>query len=785
MIISIGILAWNEAEVMATTLRSLLEQSLVRELAQSDHRLELVVVPNGCSDLTEQVATETLTAGAAALPAAHFTWRVQSLTEAGKANAWNQYVHQLSDPAADYLFLMDADIQFTHPDTLKNMLLALERDAHASVATDLPQKHVLFKARKTLFDRISLGIGQMTQAAPAQVTGQLFCARGPLLRRIHMPPGLITEDGFIKHMVCTGMFTGPSDDRRIVRAPNASHVFESYTRIADIFNNQCRQQVAQAIYVFLRDYLKAHVGAQDAGEIIAANNARDPDWYRALIRERVKQGGRWVMYPGAFGLRFRRLRNLSPPQALLKLPVAIVGFLMDSVVLVAANRRLWSGQLKGIWKDTKSYALAGAKAPVSPGAMTGDKVAHVMRRFVRDKWGGTESVVFNLASEYERAGIASPIFCTDMFAAPGAETVDNVSVRRFAYLFPWLFLGKEAKAKLRLKGGSPLSFGLFRALYREPRVALIHAHAQHRLGGIARTVARLRRIPYVVSIHGGYLTLPEEQSRQMQDPFRGKPEWGKLFGWLLGARRVLDDADAIICVGRDEHVEMTRRYGDKAHYVPNGVRTGLFRSAEGAAFRNHAGLQPGEKLALCVSRIDYQKNQLLLVRAFARFAARRPEWKLALIGAVTVESYRDQILAEVKRAGLESRVILIPGFAPDDPRLSSAYKAADVFVLPTVHEPFGIVILEAWAAGTPVIATRIGGIPGFTHDGEDILLFPKDDEAALLGHLDRLADDAALRARLVARATQEVTQYDWSSVARHMLSIYAAAQERHRRRNHA
>jgi glycosyltransferase involved in cell wall biosynthesis len=408
------------------------------------------------------------------------------------------------------------------------------------------------------------------------------------------------------------------------------------------------------------------------------------------------------------------------------------------------------------------------------------KVAHVMRRFVQQKWGGTESVVFNLAREYVHAGMESPIFCTDMFATPGAETFEGVQIRRFRDVFPWLFLGEEARAKLRLKGGSPLSFGLFRALAREPRLTVIHAHTQHRLGGIARTVARLRGIPYVVSIHGGVLTLPEDQSRKMQAPFRGKLEWGKAFGWLLGARRVLDDADAIICVGRDEHREMARCYGEKAHYVPNGVRTDLFRKADAAAFRSRAGLQPGEKLALCVSRIDYQKNQLLLVRAFARFAATRPEWKLALIGAVTVESYRDEIMAEVQRTGMASRVVLIPGFAPDDPLLPSAYKAADVFVLPTVHEPFGIVILEAWAAGTPVVATRIGGIPGFTHDGEDILLFAKDDEDELVRHLKRLADDTALRKRLVAGATREVAQYDWAAVARQMLAIYASAGERHR-----
>jgi glycosyltransferase involved in cell wall biosynthesis len=410
------------------------------------------------------------------------------------------------------------------------------------------------------------------------------------------------------------------------------------------------------------------------------------------------------------------------------------------------------------------------------------KVAHVMRRFSLQKWGGTESVVFNLARDYVRAGIESPVFCTEMLSKPGCEWVEKVPVHRFPYVFPWLFLGEEAKAKLRLKGGSPFSFSLFRALYREPGLSLIHAHVQHRLGGIARTVARLRGIPYVVSIHGGYLTLPQEQTEKMRDPFRGKLEWGKVFGFLLGARRVLEDADAIICVGRDEHEIMQKKYPGKSHYMPNGVRTDLFRHSTPEPFWKKYGLEPDEPFVLCVSRVDYQKNQLLLVRAFARFAAANPRWKLVLVGPVTVEQYGFQIMDEVRKAGLESRVLLIPGFQPDDPLLPSVYKAASMFVLPTVHEPFGIVILEAWAAGTPVIATRIGGIPGFTHDGQDILLFEKNDEAALVSHMETVANDGARRTTLIAGATREVSHYDWTAIALRMRGIYEQALERHARR---
>ncbi len=363
MRISLGIMAWNEAEIIATSLKSLFEQSLLKQLTDLKAHFEIVVVPNACTDNTADIARTALESLAAPFPPETLSWQVHVLPEPGKANAWNHYVHDFADPHADYLVLMDADITFSNPETLASMVAALERNPEALVSTDLPQKHILFKKRKTLFDRISLAVGQMTQAAPAQITGQLYCARGPILRDIYMPPGLMTDDGFIKFMVCTDLFRRPADNRRVIRAPNASHVFESYTRLRDVFLNQRRQQIAHAIHVYLREYLKDRVGDRNAGEIIRDNNARDPEWYRALIRERVKAGGWWVMYPGALAVRFKRLTHLPFAQIPLKLPTACLGFLMDAVVLLAANARLKSGQLKGVWKDTKSNTLARTAAP--------------------------------------------------------------------------------------------------------------------------------------------------------------------------------------------------------------------------------------------------------------------------------------------------------------------------------------------------------------------------------------------------------------------------------------
>ncbi len=399
-------------------------------------------------------------------------------------------------------------------------------------------------------------------------------------------------------------------------------------------------------------------------------------------------------------------------------------------------------------------------------------VAHVMRRFVPAKWGGTETVVFNLAREFEKRGIDSPVFCTDMFAEPGEEKVESVSIRRFPCCFPWFGLSEEAKSALRLKGGSPLSLPLFFALMKQKNLALVHTHVGRRLGGIARTVARLRGIPYVIHVHGGRHTVPQDQYDAMVAPVKGKIEWGKVFGLLFGSRRVFDDADAVICVGQSEAEEMRQRGQAHVHYLPNGVNVDRFAQAAPEPFRQAYGLE-GQPFVLCLSRIDFQKNQLLLIRAFDQFRKTHPDWKLVLIGSVSVEEYHRKILAEIEQRGLGDAVIIIPGLKPDDPLLPSACKAADLFVLPTANEPFGIVILEAWAAGTPVIATRVGGIPGFTTDGKNILLSEDNEDAMLVSKMEQLADDSDLRKTLSENGFAEVSEkYDWSVIADQVLKIY-------------
>jgi glycosyltransferase involved in cell wall biosynthesis len=402
------------------------------------------------------------------------------------------------------------------------------------------------------------------------------------------------------------------------------------------------------------------------------------------------------------------------------------------------------------------------------------RVVHVMRRFVPAKWGGTESVVYHVAREYERMGISSPIFATSMFANPGIEDFQGVTIRRFRYSLPWWGLTPEGRHALELKGGNPLSFSMLRALAGETQADFFHAHVQHRLGGSVRWAAKRHGKPYAVSIHGGHHTLPGEQTAQMLAPTIGKIEWGRAFGMFVGARRVLDDAAAIFCVGQDEADAMrAERPQQRVYYQPNGVDVQKFHLARAEDFlARHPGLK-GKKLLLCVSRVDPQKNQILLVRALAGIRRTEPLAHVVLIGAEVAPQYAAELRKEISDRGMGEHVTWIPGLPPGDPALTGAYKAASCFVLPSAHEPFGIVILEAWAAGLPVVATSVGGIPGFTTNEKNLLLTPAGQSEPLAAAVQRILATTQLGETLANEGFRLACErYDWPAVAREMLAKY-------------
>ena len=402
------------------------------------------------------------------------------------------------------------------------------------------------------------------------------------------------------------------------------------------------------------------------------------------------------------------------------------------------------------------------------------KIIYVCRRFNTDRWGGTETVIIETAKQLMCRGYDVQIFTTKALCKTEEEYVDGIKVRRFNYSLPWFGLSPVAKGTMLRKGGNLMSFSLLWALLLEENVSLIHLHSTHRIGAIGRTVAKLNRIPYVVSLHGGWFSVPQSEMVIIKEPFNNKLEWGKIFGFFLGSRRVMKDATVIICVGKKEADAVENRLPYKrVEYLPNGVDLHRYTEVDGELFRGKYEIAPETKIILCISRIDYQKNQILLIKSFAEVCRENTNKLLVLIGSVTVPEYYKKINELITDLRIEKKVILIPGLDPHDPLLFSAFKACNVFVLPSLHEPFGIVILEAWAAQKAVIASNLGGIVGFTENGHDCILVEPDNKGELTTAISKVLSDLELTKKLATNGYRKANEnFNWETITEKLITLY-------------
>lgn len=403
-------------------------------------------------------------------------------------------------------------------------------------------------------------------------------------------------------------------------------------------------------------------------------------------------------------------------------------------------------------------------------------IIHVPRRYVSSEWGGTETVINEIAKRQQAAGFSARIVTSMALSDSHHEKIAGIPVDRHRYCYPYFGLSSEDKNSLDKKGGNLLSLSLFTSLLKEKEARIFHAHSLKRLGGSVATAARLLGKPFVVSLHGGVFDVPTSELESMHQPVVGKLEWGKPFGALFGSRSVLENADLVICVGENEAEAAKTQLGhDRVTYLPNGVDTKRFSSGDGRIFREGHGIKASEFVILNVGRIDAQKNQLGLVEAFARFSQTRNNTRLVLVGPETQSDYARKLKSAILRSGLSHRILLLPGIAPDDPTLLDTYDACDIFAIPSTHEPFGIAALEAWSAGKPVVASAVGGLTTLIEDGRTGLHSRNGDD--LIEQFIQLYRAPSLRHNL-SRAGQEeaAKRYDWSIIHDRLEGLYQRAE---------
>jgi len=352
MIISVGILAYNEADQISETIDSFFSQSIFSIENQLPVTWEIICIPNGCMDDTASIAQQAFDRHTKKLNNEHLSCAVIEVTEAGKSNAWNKYIHDYSCKDADALLLMDADITFKEIDTLKNMITKLLVTPNADVVVDLLFKDIVFNKRKSLLEKISIQMSENKDKNRVTLSGSLYLGRSKTLRNVWMPKGLPGEDGFLRAMIVTDMFRQKQDDSRIVLAEHASHTYEACSSLKEIFHHELRLIIGTSLNCYLNwDFLlfATDPNGLGAGDLIKNRLSKDPDWYSKLIKNQILNHGFWVLPRGMLFSSFRKLKIKGTRNLFIDILLSLMAFFFRLPIYLVANYKLKKGSAIGFW----------------------------------------------------------------------------------------------------------------------------------------------------------------------------------------------------------------------------------------------------------------------------------------------------------------------------------------------------------------------------------------------------------------------------------------------------
>jgi glycogen(starch) synthase len=370
--------------------------------------------------------------------------------------------------------------------------------------------------------------------------------------------------------------------------------------------------------------------------------------------------------------------------------------------------------------------------------------------------GGISPHVYFLSKSLAKKGMNVYVVTCDFPGAPPHETIDGVEVYRIdSYKTPspdfatWVYLmnmnmQKEAAA---IVAKLPDKIDVFHAhdwLVATAGIGLKHVFTK----------------PLLVTMHS--------------------TEIGRRDGIHTATERMIGETEAwltyeawkVICCSQYMVSHVKWAFGlpdDKLVMVPNGVNTQVYENVQGQDCRTFRGkfALPEEKLVLFVGRLVYEKGAHVLINAIPKIIA-GINAKFVIVGSGYM---RDQLLNIVKSMGLEHKV-LFAGFV-DDETLLRLQSCADVSVVPSLFEPFGIVALEAMAAKSAVVVSDTGGLAEIVdHDVTGVKVYPNNPESLAWG-VTKVLTNKTYRNMLRQNAYKEIREkYDWEQIAEQTSQIY-------------
>jgi teichuronic acid biosynthesis glycosyltransferase TuaC len=238
-------------------------------------------------------------------------------------------------------------------------------------------------------------------------------------------------------------------------------------------------------------------------------------------------------------------------------------------------------------------------------------------------------------------------------------------------------------------------------------------------------------------------------------------------------RRTIDGVDALLTVSEAMRQTAIKDFGaqaDKVHTIVNGFNTSVFKARDQLELRSALGMAADEQSIIYVGRFVEAKGMRELVTAFAKLCPHRPQARLSLVGDGVM---RDELHQMIDSAGLSDRVRMPGGLAPE--QVAQWIGASDVLTLPSWSEGYPNVVVEGAACGRPVVATDVGGTREILHEGNGILIPPRQADAlhdaldlALSKHWDHAGIAGAMRRT-------------WDDVAQDTLAVCEAVLQQRRK----
>jgi glycogen(starch) synthase len=292
--------------------------------------------------------------------------------------------------------------------------------------------------------------------------------------------------------------------------------------------------------------------------------------------------------------------------------------------------------------------------------------------------------------------------------------------------------------------------------------AVVHSH-DWLVAGAGEGLAQRFGLPWLTTVHA--------------------TEFGRHQGWVQKhpqshihavERSMVRRADQVITCSQFMQSHLTSVFGvppRRITVIPNGIDpSDLEPVVEDLPALRAKYAKPDERLVLLVGRLVYEKGFHLALDALAPLVRRLGNVRFVVAGTGTAEA---ELKTQARRLGL-SRYGSFLGWVGDD-MLHSLYRAAEVVIVPSIYEPFGLVALEAMASGCLCVVADTGGLREVVPADETVgVRFRSRDSAALAEVLERVLTDDDARAQVVAEAREYVLQFDWEEVARRTRGIYAS-----------